>query len=78
MALSPAGAYMRFSRSALLASSRSSSVPSDWTLADTAGAAGAAVGAAGAVGVAGAVSSLPEQADRATSRIIGANRRAGP
>ncbi len=65
---------MRFSRRALLARSRSSSVPIDCTLADTAGAA-AGVAAGAATGAAGAGSSLPEQAARATSRANGASRR---
>ncbi|MNI48942.1 hypothetical protein D3C73_1035330 [compost metagenome] len=77
MALSPAGAYMRFSRSAWLADSRSCSVPIDCTLAATAGAAGAAATGAAAPGAVGAgVSSLPEQAARANARATGNHRRA--
>ena len=75
MALSPAGAYMRFSRRAWLADSRSCSVPIDCTLAATTGAAGAAAAGAEA-GAGAAVSSLPEQAASASARATGSHRRA--
>gem|GEM_PF-7096427 len=76
MALSPAGAYMRFSARARLAESRSCSVPIDCTLAATAGAAGVVAGAAAPSAAGAGVSSLPEQAASASARATGIHRRA--
>src|SRR5262245_13080644 len=81
MALSPAGAYIRFSRSAWLAASRSWSAPMACTVAATAGAGGVAgdawVGwlAAAGVGAAGAASSCLEQAPSAAARSRHAHSR---